>query len=144
MRAILIHDIADVRAALAGRADAPAPEHPPAVFLRSAPGAALFMGAGWWRALQDLADREFSPHAPLALVLDCADAVGRALEALDAGVRHIALDSSGLAPGVWDGVAALARAHGAQLHPPLPEGAGLDLRGRRDPAAACRDWLAGR
>lgn len=149
MRAIRIHGIDDIRAALTAAAFPHAPAAPPPLLLVSAPGAGRTLGAGWWRALQDAMDADF-PVAdgarPPPLVLDCADAAGRALEALAAGVRHVALDDGELAPGVRARVAAIAAARGATLHPALATLTGpyppLDLRGRRDPVAACRDWLA--
>ncbi|WBO59727.1 hypothetical protein GT370_02085 [Acidocella sp. MX-AZ03] len=56
-----------------------------AVTLLSAPGAALIMGAAWWCAL--LRD---SGHAGPSL-LDCADAPGRAAEALALGCQGLIL-----------------------------------------------------
>lgn len=161
MRAIRIHGIDDIRAALTAAAF-PHAAAPPPLLLVSAPGAGRTLGAGWWRALQDAMDAAFPvpegvrpPARPPPLVLDCADAAGRALEALAAGVRHVALgdgvrhaalDDGELAPGVRARVAAIAAARGATLHPALATLTGphppLDLRGRRDPVAACRAWLA--
>lgn len=144
MRAILIHGIDDIRAALTAAA-APLNEQAVPLLLVSIPGAGLVLGAGWWRALQDAMDAACPGTRP-PLILDCADAAGRALEALAAGVRHVALDDAALAPGVWPRVAAIASAQGATLHPAVGTITGreppLDLRGSRDPAAACRMWLA--
>lgn len=59
-----------------------------AVFLCSPPGASAWLGAGYWRALQDRADGEF-PDLRFTLALDCADRAGDAMAALRAGVRSV-------------------------------------------------------
>lgn len=59
-----------------------------AVFLCSPQGAASWLGAGFWKALQDRAEAEF-PDVSFALALDCADRAGDALAALRAGVRTV-------------------------------------------------------
>lgn len=79
---MVVRGLAEARAALA-------PGRP--VTLLSAPGAALFAGCGWWRALVAAARAEH-PSAVMADILDCADAPGRALAALRAGQRLIVLE----------------------------------------------------
>jgi hypothetical protein len=80
-RAVAIHGLAHAKAALA-------PGRP--VLLLSAPGAAGFAGAGWWRALIAAALDGGAPGlGPDAL--DCGNQPGRALEALAAGCRIIIL-----------------------------------------------------
>ncbi len=79
---VVVHGLADVARALA-------PGQP--LTLLSARGAALFAGAGWWRALAN-AGRQDHPQACFDDVLDCADAPGRALEALRHGQRAMVLD----------------------------------------------------
>jgi len=59
-----------------------------AVFLCSPAGASSYLGAGFWKALQDKADGEFADVA-FTLALDCADRAGDAMAALRAGVRSI-------------------------------------------------------
>lgn len=109
--AVVVHGIGDVRAALA-------PQRP--VILLSATGAALYAGVGWWMALVALGRAEF-PDAMITDLLDCADAPGRAMEALRAGQQHIRLD-----PGpAWARVAAAGRSVGATVHANRP--AALDL-----------------
>ena len=93
---IVIHGLAHARLALA-------PARP--VTLLSAPGAALFAGAGWWRALIAAAGTE-APD-----LLDCADAPGRALEGLALGCRRLVL----LPCPAWEDVAERAAAQGAAL-----------------------------
>src|SRR5271166_1827472 len=80
--AVVIHGLPDTRTVLAcGRP----------VTLLSAPGAALFAGCGWWRALIERARAEH-PGLPIDDILDCADAPGLALGALRIGLRRIVLD----------------------------------------------------
>ncbi len=59
-----------------------------AVFLCSPEGASSYLGAGFWKALQDKAEAEF-PDVTFTLALDCADRAGDVLAALRAGVRTI-------------------------------------------------------
>ena len=87
------------------------------VTLLSGPGAAIYAGCGWWRALMALAPVPGNPD-----VLDCADAAGRALEALRVGCRLLVLDP---ALPSWPLVAARAAICGAELLRQRP--ASLDL-----------------
>lgn len=104
--AVTVHGAAHARTALA-------PGLP--VLLLSAPGAAAFAGAGWWRALVRTA---LGPrHEPDAL--DCADQPGRALEALHAGCPIVVLLPCPASASV------AARAPGALVLPARPPA--LDL-----------------
>ncbi len=87
--AIVIHGLDDARAALqaAGRAGCDA------VTLLSAPDAACFMGAAWWRALIAAA-AGLQPGLRREDVLDCGSAAGRAAEALRLGQRALVLAAS--------------------------------------------------
>ena len=115
--AVVIYGLGHARAALA-------PGRP--VLLLSAFGAACYAGAGWWQALVAAAG------APLD-ALDCADAAGRALEALAAGCRMIVLHPC-------PGFAAVAeRAGGATILAARPPA--LDL-GERGAERHLLDWLA--
>ena len=100
------------------------------VTLLSGRGAALYAGCGWWRALMSLGAGG-NPD-----ILDCADAAGRAMEALRAGCRLIVLDP---ALPSWPIVSARARAAGAILLADRP--AALDLA---QPSAhrQLKHWLA--
>ena len=91
------------------------------VTLLSAPGAALYAGCGWWRALISAA-RAVHPATEADDILDCADAAGRALEALRAGQMILVLEAD--APG-FAAVAAAAAEAGATLLPSRPPA--LDL-----------------
>jgi len=120
--AIVVHGLDDARRALApGRA----------VTLLSGPGAAIYAGCGWWRALV-AASGATGPD-----ILDCADAPGRAMEALRAGCRLLVLDP---AVPAGDLVAARAAAVGARVLAERPPA--LDLA---EPGSLRRldAWLAG-
>ena len=128
--ALVIHGLAHARLALATARP---------VTLLSAPNAAGFAGAGWWRAMVEAAMHEQGrpiPKLPVPDILDCGAAPGRALEALSLGCRILVL----LPCSAWDSVAGRAAAAGTLVLAARP--AALDLD---DPAAA-RDlgaWLAG-
>ena len=117
--AITIHSVEHARLALAsGRP----------VTLISAPAAAVFAGPAWWRALIAACGT-----SQLDL-LDCADAPGRALEALALGCFGLVL----LPCPAWPSVAERAAMAHAVLLQRRP--ASLDLA---DPAASRRidAWL---
>ena len=117
--ALTVHSLAHAQLALA-------PGRP--VTLLSGPGAAVYAGAAWWRALLTAAA---SPYPDL---IDCADAPGRALEALALGCRHVIL----LPCPSWPSVADRAAAASAILLAERPPS--LDLA---DPATPRRiaAWL---
>ena len=123
--AVVVHGLGDARAAL--RTGRP-------VTLLSGPGAASNAGCGWWRALVAQALAEAGRDAPD--VLDCADAPGRAVEALRAGCLRLVLDPC--VPAFAD-VAARAAGLGAAVLPVRPPA--LDLA---EPGARRRldGWLA--
>lgn len=124
----MISSLAEGRAALA-------PGLP--VTLVSAPGAALFAGCGWWRALIGGLRAEH-PGRAFGDVLDCADAPGFAASALRGGQPVIAFRSAN--PALVARVEAIAASCGAEVLPGLP--AALDL-GERGAARRLPAWLAG-
>ena len=124
--AVIVHGLPHALAALA-------PGRP--VTLLSAPGAASYAGCGWWRAVVAAAWAGRSGAAPPD-VLDCADAPGRALEALSAGCRLVVLHPC--LP--WDDIAGRAESRGARLLAAAPPA--LDL-GRRGEERRLADWLGG-
>jgi len=131
-RAVRVHGLDDALAALQAAAALGRP-----VILASIPGAAGSVGALWFRELVAAA-RARHPDAVVTAVLDCADQPGDALGALRAGIADIALAAP---PEMLARLRTIAAECGGRIHPsPLPA---LDLRGRRDPVRACRDWLAG-
>jgi hypothetical protein len=121
--AVIVHGLQDARAALA-------PGLP--VTLLSAPGAALYAGCGWWRALV----REAAGDAlPPPDILDCGAAPGRVLEALRAGQRLLVLHA---APAVFADLSGRAAGLGAMLMAQAPPA--LDMAARGAPRRLA-DWL---
>jgi hypothetical protein len=123
--AVVVHGLAHARQALAiGRS----------VTLLSAPGAALFAGCGWWRAVIERARGEH-PGVSMDDILDCADAPGLALGALRIGQRRLVLSptSSG-----WQSVAAIAASLGGEVLTSRPPA--LDMADR-NAARRLHDWL---
>ena len=118
--AVVVHGLHHLRTATA-------PGLP--VTLLSGPGAAIYAGCGWWRALMALGAGD-NPD-----ILDCADAAGRAMEALRAGCRLLVLDP---AVPAWALVESRAATVGAMLLATRPPA--LDLAA---PGAARRldAWL---
>jgi len=125
--AVVIHSAADARTALA-------PGLP--VTLVSAPGAALYAGAGWWTALM-AAVRAEHPGRVFADILDCADAPGRAAEALRAGQRSLVLMPEPF--GSYERVRLMAEALGAVVLPTMPEALDLSRPGAQ---RRLRAWLS--
>lgn len=78
-----VRDWAETRAALEA-----ARSQGRAVFLCSPPGAAAWLGAGWWAALQEKAHAEF-PEVEFVLALDCGEDAGDAMAAIRAGVKAL-------------------------------------------------------
>jgi hypothetical protein len=102
--AVIIHGLEDARLALSHRRP---------VTLLSAPAAALYAGCLWWFALLAAAE------TPYPALLDCADAPGRAVEALAQ-------------------IAELAGMQGAVLRRAAPPALDLAIRGADRKLAA---WL---
>ena len=114
--AVIVHGAEDVRAALSAGLT---------LTLLSGPGAALYAGCLWWRELAGLARREF-PGLVGADVLDCADAPGRALEAIRVGQACLILSPA--VPG-FAAVAAIAGAKGVCLVRERPPALDMAERG---------------
>jgi len=123
--AVIVHGLAQAQAALA-------PGLP--VTLLSAPGAAVYAGAGWWRALVLAASQD--QQAPPD-ILDCGTAPGRALEALRVGQRRLVLRAE---PRIFDDLAGRAASLGAVLLAEPPPSLDLAAPGAARRLAA---WLAG-
>lgn len=131
-RAVIVHDLAQARAAVAAAAALGAP-----VLLLSPPGAAAYLGAGYFKAMAQAA-RAGHPGARVVAVLDCGEAPGHALAALRAGVDAVCFRGAAETAARLADVAAQS---GAGFHRKPPKA--LDLAGVDDPAAACRAWLGG-
>lgn len=147
--AVIVHGLAQARAAVS-------PGY--SVTLLSAPGAALYAGCGWWRALVTevrqaapavatqvrqaapalVAEvRQTAPGATIADVLDCGDAPGRVLEALRCGQRLLVFAPD--SPSFGDLAGRVAACGGRLLPAPPPA---LDLA-RADAARLLIAWLSG-
>ncbi|MCC7271555.1 MAG: hypothetical protein IT561_02725 [Alphaproteobacteria bacterium] len=107
------------------------------VLLLSPRGAAAAMGPLMFQAMVAAA-RRAEPEAAVTGAIDCEDAEGHVLLALRAGV-DVAIFKG--AADVAAKLAAIAAAGGRRLLPERPSAPAL--AGARDPAALCRDWLAG-
>ena len=130
---IIIHSLDHARAALAAAAAAGVP-----VVLASAEGAGGYAGPLWFKALVEMALGEH-PGMAAAAVLDCADEAGTTLAALRAGIKRVRFTGAEEARQRLAGIA-------AQLGAEIESGAALpalDLIDARDPARACRAYLAG-
>lgn len=129
-RAILVHGLGHALAAAEAADAVGAP-----LVLLSARAAGGYAGAGWWRALADRVRRDY-PDIALTAILDCGADAGWALAAIRAQVTDIALSAD---PPVTEKLRSIAEQSDARLWTDRPET--LDLRGRRDVPAACREWL---
>ncbi|MCF3945674.1 MULTISPECIES: hypothetical protein [Acidiphilium] len=119
---MIVHDREHVAAALAVGLP---------VTLLSPPGFALYAGCLWWQALLEQAG--FTGFS----LLDCADAPGRAIEALRLGLHGIVLDAE---PVIFARVAAIAAESGAILLDKPPPSLDLAQRGADRRLAG---WLGG-
>lgn len=129
-RAVMIHGLPGARiAALTAR------DRGDSLLLVSAPAAAGSAGAGWWRALTERLATEF-PDLTITAVLDCGDAAGAVMAALQAGVRDLAFAGP---EGVAVKLQSMAEQSGSRLWRSLPPA--LDARQHRNPAQAIADWL---
>jgi hypothetical protein len=130
-RAVVIHELAHARAALAAAAELDVP-----VALWSAPGAAAYAGAGWFDAVLRAAGNQ-TPAAVFTGVLDCDDRADLVQAALRQGLTHVCFRGPKAVAARLDDI---AQHYGATLHRKVPPA--LDLLYADDPLAACRRWLA--
>jgi hypothetical protein len=129
--AIVVHGLADARAALVAAQALRVP-----LTLISGPGGGSYGGPGWFNAVVREAKAAF-PDVRVTAILDCADAPGHALGAFRAGARAVRFSGrADVAAKLRD----VATDVGAQLITDDVEA--LDLRGERDPVAACTAWLS--
>ena len=135
---VLIHSLADARAALAAAAALGVP-----VTLASAPGAAGYAGPAWFGEVIAAARRDY-PSVPVTAVLDCGDAPGHVMaairRAMSPGNEPLVLRFNG-DPARDPALQEMAAAAGLRLTRGLEPG--LDLRQARDPVESCRAWLTG-
>jgi hypothetical protein len=130
---IIVHSLEHADAALAAAAALAIP-----VTLASAAGAGGYAGPLWFKALIAEAQRDH-PAADVVGLLDCADEPGTVLGALRAGIKHIRFTGDDAMRQRLGEIAAQLDAiiEGGEAPP------ALDLLDARDPAAACRAFLAG-
>jgi hypothetical protein len=129
--AVVVHDLAQARAALAAAAEAGRE-----IRLLTPPGGAHYAGAPYYAEVFRQAALSV-PGARFIAILDCGDDAALAVTALAAGWRCLVLARGGRA---FARVADIAGQHGAELlrRPP----AGLDLGAEPEPLDRCRRWLA--
>ncbi|MFN6251620.1 MAG: hypothetical protein ACK4Y5_06030 [Acetobacteraceae bacterium] len=101
------------------------------VLLVSAPGAALNVGPGWFKAVLDQAAAAH-PGAPFTAALDCAGAPGAALAALRAGFKLVIFDLGHPSAASVLGAAAEAGAEVLGARPEALDLGTLDPRRRDD------------
>jgi hypothetical protein len=130
-RAIVVHDLAQGRAAFGAAAELDVP-----LTVMSPMGAASSLGVGYFAALIATLRGEF-PTVAATAVLDCGDAPGLALAALRHGVDGVRVKAPRAALAR---IADIAAQSGGRLV--TGRVAALDLVGVEDAAAACRAWLA--
>ena len=131
-RFIVIHSAGHARAALAAASSLVVP-----VTLASAPGAGIYAGAAWFKAIVDMARDEF-PAVRFSYVLDCGGEPGMVLAALRQGLPRVRF----VGP---DAVAERLADIAAQYHAVIERAAiepALDLIDQDDPEARCRAFLA--
>ncbi len=134
LRAVVIHGHAHGLAALEAARGARAQGSAAQLVLLSAPGAASFLGAGWWLALMEMLGSQIAA-CEAAQCLDCGAAAGRAMEALRLGLRWLILAAE--CPH-YAAVSSRAAALGASLQSARP--AALDLA-ERGAERRLRGWL---
>jgi hypothetical protein len=128
--AIVIHGLADARAALAAAHALRVP-----VTLISGPGGGSYAGAAWFNEVVREASQAF-PDVAVTAILDCDDAPGHALGAFRAGTKAVRFTGrEDVAAKLRD----IAGVLGAELI--TDDVDTLDLRAHRDPVLACTAWL---
>ena len=128
---VIVHSLADARAALAVASELRRP-----IVLASAQGAGGYAGPLWFKGVVEAAAAEF-PEASLSSVLDCADEAGTVLLSLRHGIKRVRFTGSAAARKRLQAIAAKL---GAEIETGRPKPA-LDLRDARDPGAALRAYL---
>jgi hypothetical protein len=128
---VVVHDIEQARIAAGVAQELGKP-----VTLLSAPAAASAVGPAWFAALVRAVRDEF-PDVDVEAILDCDRAAGRAMAALQTGFNGIVFTGSNT---VLLKLADIGEDRRCTLYDARPKA--LDLLGQKDPAAACRKWLA--
>lgn len=133
-RPIIVHSLAEAKAAVTVAVDLGLP-----VILRSAPGAAAYLGA---QVFRDMIAEAAGPDCSIAVtaVFDCGGEAGLALGALRHGLKVIRIDAPAETRERIADIAAQtgARLDGANGETGMPV---LDLLDCGDPEARVRTWL---
>ena len=132
-RVVIVHSLADARAAARAAAELGVP-----VTLASAPGAAGTVGPLWFRELLDIVGGEY-PGVDIGTVFDCADKPGFVLAALRSGLTRVRFTGR---RSTAQRLAAIAAGYRAELITGRLRA--LDLLDLADADEACRRWLARR
>jgi hypothetical protein len=128
---VVVHDLDHARIALTVARELGKP-----VTLLSAPAAASAVGPAWFASLVRTARAEF-PDVEVDAILDCDRAAGRAMAALQTGFNGIVFTGS---TAILLKLADIGEDQRCTLYDLRPDA--LDLLDQKDPAAACRAWLA--
>jgi hypothetical protein len=131
-RFIVIHSLGDARAALEAGASLGVQ-----VTLASAPGAGIYAGPGWFKAVIEAARGEV-PAAEFSYVLDCGDAAGMVLAALRQGLPRVRFTGPAATAARLADIAAQCNA--AIERGPLEPA--LDLLDQHNAMSLCRAFLA--
>ena len=134
-RPIIIHSLEEAKAAVTVATDLGL-----AITLRSAPGAAAYLGA---QVFRDMVDEATGPDCAVAVtaVFDCGDDPGLALSALRHGLKTISINAPA---DTFEKIADIAAQSGARVEKKAGETEApvLDLLESIDPEAQVRSWLA--
>jgi hypothetical protein len=125
-REIVIHSLAQARAALAAAATCGKQ-----VTVTSAPGAALQTGPGWFKSVIDQACEAY-PQVEATAILDCSDQPGAVMAALRIGLKNLRFRGAADFRAKLEGMGAVFAD---------PAEASLDLREIVEPEAACAAFL---
>jgi len=130
-KAVVVHDLAQARIAATAARTVGKP-----ITLLSAPAAASAVGPAWFATLVRTVRAEF-PDLEIESILDCGRAAGRAMAALQSGFNGIVFTGS---DNILHKLADIGEDNRCTLYDMRPDA--LDLMAQKDPAAACKAWLA--
>jgi hypothetical protein len=130
MRVTIVHTIEHALTALEAAA-----ETNTSIILQSAPDAIFYAGSLYLLHMFEEARRHY-PDVRATCIIDCADASGEAIAAMQMGHRHM---RSSAPDELRDQLAGIARENDIAFYTEPFEA--LDLLYARDPRKACREWL---
>ena len=132
-RVIIIHNLEHARAALAVAAQCRVP-----IAIASAPFAAAYAGAAWFRKVVEkaVAERPDIPPGSVTAVLDCGDEPGLAVSALRQGIKIINYNGNAAS---CRKIIAIATEFGAEVWKGKMDS--IDLGAVDNATESCRQWL---